>query len=235
MRVVFLLPWPRDPIGGHLRIGIGDLSKVPWSTVIGILGDVRQNSLEEETRPQVLKPESSGANFAIQSEIPVQQTIDEARAVLRPLDPALSLQDIHTMRERIQESNARRRFQTITGFATMAVALALIGFYALVSYTVKQRTAEIGIRLAIGSTRTQVLNLVLWQGLRLTGLGLSVGLVCAFALTRVVASWLFDVSARDPLTFFFVPLFILAVALCACLIPAWGAIRIDPATALRHE
>jgi putative ABC transport system permease protein len=113
--------------------------------------------------------------------------------------------------------------------------LALIGFYALVSYTVKQRTAEIGIRLAIGSTRTQVLNLVLWQGLRLTGLGLSVGLVCAFALTRVVASWLFDVSARDPLTFFFVPLFILAVALCACLIPAWGAIRIDPATALRHE
>ena len=227
----------RDPIGGHLRIGIGDLSKSPWSTVIGILGDVRENSLEEETRPQVLQPESSGANFAIQSEIPVQKTVDEAQAALRSLDPALSLQDIYTMRERVQESNARRRFQTmlLTGFAAMAVALALIGLYALVSYTVKQRTAEIGIRLAIGSTRTRVLSLVVWQGLRLTGIGLFIGLVCAFALTRVVASWLFDVSARDPLTFLFVPLFILVVAVCACLIPAWSAMRIDPASALRHE
>ena len=141
------------------------------------------------------------------------------------------------MRERIQESNARRRFQTmlLTAFAAMAVALALIGLYALMSYTVKQRTAEIGIRLAIGSTRTRVLSLVVWQGLRLAGIGLFIGLVCAFALTRVVASWLFDVSARDPLTFLFVPLFILAVAVCACLIPAWSAIRIDPAVALRHE
>jgi ABC-type antimicrobial peptide transport system permease subunit len=163
--------------------------------------------------------------------------IDQARAELRSLDPVLSLESVRTMGERMTESNARRRFQTalLTGFAAIAVALALIGLYGLMSYTVKQRTAEIGIRLAVGASRGRVLGLILSQGLRLTAAGLIIGLAGAFALTRLVSAWLFGVKATDPVTFIAVPLSVLAVACCACIIPAWGATRIDPIQALRQE
>jgi ABC-type antimicrobial peptide transport system permease subunit len=141
------------------------------------------------------------------------------------------------MSERITESNARRRFQTtlLTGFAVVAVALALVGLYGLMSYAVKQRTAEIGVRLAVGSSRGGVLRLILSQGLRLTVLGLAIGLAAAFALTRLVSGWLFGVSATDPITFALVPFFILLVASGACLVPAWSATRVDPVVALRQE
>ena len=141
------------------------------------------------------------------------------------------------MSERISEGNARRHFQTtlLTGFAAIAVILALTGLYGLMSYAVRQRTAEIGVRLAIGSSRARVLGLILSQGLRLTAIGLAIGLGCAFALTRLVSGWLFGVKATDPVTFVAVPAFVLAVACCACLVPAWSATRIDPVEALRRE
>jgi ABC-type antimicrobial peptide transport system permease subunit len=142
-----------------------------------------------------------------------------------------------TMNDVIKASNARRTFQTslLTGFAVVAVLLALVGLYGLMSYTVKQRKVEIGIRLAIGSPRSRVLTLILGQGLRLTGYGLLIGLACAFALTRLVSAWLFGVESNDPVTFVAVPLFLLAVACCACIIPAWSATRIDPVQTLRQE
>ena len=115
------------------------------------------------------------------------------------------------------------------------MTLALIGLYGLMSYAVKQRTAEIGVRLTIGSSRTQIVTLILMQGLRLTVTGLAIGLACAFLLTRVVKSWLFNVSATDPLTFVAVPIFMLIVACCACLLPALKATQIDPVQALRQE
>jgi predicted permease len=229
----------RDPLGGQVRIGIGDFSGIPWSTVVGVVGDVRHNKLEEIAQPQLFQPVDNGDKFAVavQSNVPTRQVIDQARAELRSLDPVLSLESIRTMGERITESNARRRFQTalLTGFAAIAVALALIGLYGLMSYTVKQRTAEIGIRLAVGASRGRVLGLILQQGLRLTAVGLLIGLSGAFALTRLVSAWLFGVKATDPVTFVAVPLFVLAVACCACIIPAWGATRIDPIQALRQE
>jgi ABC-type antimicrobial peptide transport system permease subunit len=222
-----------------VRIGIGDFSGIPWSTVVGVVGDVRHNKLEEAAQPQLFQPVDNGDNFAVavQSSVLTRQVIDQARVELRSLDPVLSLDRIRTMRERITESNARRRFQTalLTGFAAIAVALALIGLYGLMSFTVKQRKAEIGIRVAVGASRGRVLGLILSQGLRLTTVGLLIGLAGAFALTRLVSGWLFGVKPTDPVTFVAVPLFVLAVACCACIIPAWGATRIDPIQALRQE
>jgi ABC-type antimicrobial peptide transport system permease subunit len=141
------------------------------------------------------------------------------------------------MNERIQASNARRRFQTalLTSFAFIALGLALVGLYGLLAYSAKQRRVEIGIRLAIGSSRVRILYLILAQGLRLTAIGLLIGLPCAFALTRLLQSSLFGVSALDPITFIGVPLLLLVIAAAACLIPAWSATRVDPIEVLRTD
>jgi ABC-type antimicrobial peptide transport system permease subunit len=220
-------------------MGIGDFSGSSWSTVVGVVGDVRHTKLDETPQPQLFQPVDNGDNFAVavQPNLSIQQVVDQARAELRSLDPVLSLENIRTMGERMTESNARRRFQTalLSGFAAIAVALALIGLYGLMSYTVKQRTAEIGIRVAVGASRGRVLGLILSQGLRLTAIGLLIGLAGAFVLTRLVSAWLFGVKPTDPVTFVAVPLFVLAVACCACIVPAWGATRIDPIQALRQE
>ena len=142
----------RDPLGGHLRMGIGDRSQMPWLTIVGVVQDSRQNTLEEPSRPQILQPSEYGDNFAVRCSVPVAQVVRQARAALRSLDPALGLGSVRTMGERMAESKARRRFQTVllTGFAAVAVALAAVGLYGLLSYSVKQRRAEIGIRLASG-------------------------------------------------------------------------------------
>ncbi len=226
----------RDPLRGQARIRNDNLSNSSWLTVIGVVGSIRHLAVDQASKPQIFAPAEDGNNFAIRSHLPVRQAAAAARAVLRSLDPSLSL-DIKTMSERIKVSNARRTFQTalLTGFAAVAVTLALVGLYGLMSYTVKQRTAEIGIRLAIGSPRSRVLSLILSQGLCLTSYGLLIGLAASFAFTRLLSGWLFEVQATDPVTFELVPLFVLIVSGCACLIPAWSATRIDPIQTLRQE
>lgn len=227
----------RDALGGHVRIGIGDLSRAPWATVVGVVANVRNTSLEQASKPLLMQPADNGDRFAIQCAISTEQVIREARAALHTLDPVLTLEDIRTMAARVKENNARRTFETtlLTGFAGIAVILALAGLYGLMAYTVKQRTAEIGVRLAIGSSRGRILMLFLAQGLRLTGYGLFIGLIGACALTHLVSGWLYGVKPTDPFTLAIVPLFVLAVACCACIIPAASATRIDPVQALRQE
>ncbi len=227
----------RDPLGDQLRIGIGDLSKSGWSTVIGVIGNIRHNSLEETSQPQIFQPTDNADNFAIQSAGSVQPIINEARATLRSLDPALTLDSIETMGERIKENNARRTFQTalLSGFAAIAILLALGGLYGLMSYTVKQRTPEIAVRMAVGAQRADVLCLILSQALGVTALGLLIGLASALAAMRLVNAWLFGTTPTDPITFVAVPVFVFIVASLACLLPAWSATRIDPAQALRQE
>ncbi len=226
----------RDPLGGQVRMGV-DLPKTPWSTVIGVVGDIRHTTLEEASQPQIFELVDTADNLAIQSSAPLREVIDQARSMLRSLDPAVTLENVHTMGERMTEVNARRRFQTalLTGFAALAVALCLVGLYGLMSYSVKQRTIEIGVRLALGSSRAEVLGLFLAQGLRLTVLGLVIGLGVAFAVTRLISAWLFGIRPTDPVTFVAVPLILLAVACCACIVPAWSATRIDPVLSLRQE
>ncbi len=229
-----------DPLGRQLRIGIGtgDLSRSGWFTVIGVIGNIRHNSLEETSHPQIFQPTDNAENFAIQfAGGPVQPIISEARAALRSLDPTLTLDSVQTMRERIKESNAQRTFQTalLSAFAAIAVLLALAGLYGLMSYAVKQRTSEIAVRMAVGAQRAHILRLIVFQGLGVTALGLLMGLAGAFAVTRVVSAWLFGVTPTDPITLVAVPLFILIVASLACMFPAWSATRVDPAQALRQE
>jgi ABC-type antimicrobial peptide transport system permease subunit len=141
------------------------------------------------------------------------------------------------MRQLISEATSARRFQTValSVFAAVAVFLALVGLYGLMAYAVKQRTPEIGIRIALGASAARVLGMVVWKGLALVAIGLAIGLAGAAAITRLGARWLYGVSAADPLTFLLAPILILAVALLACLIPAWKATRIDPVTALRYD
>ena len=141
------------------------------------------------------------------------------------------------MRDRIDQARARPRFETVVLalFAAMAVFLALVGLYGLIAYTVRQRTAEIGIRIALGASRIQVLEAVTREALTAVSGGIVIGLLAAWALTRAIASWLYGVSPTDPLTFVAAPVAILAVAALACLVAAWKATRINPSSALRYE
>jgi ABC-type antimicrobial peptide transport system permease subunit len=163
--------------------------------------------------------------------------IPSARKALRDLDPALSLSDIRTMQERVTEVNAKRRFQMVllSGFAGLAVFLAMIGIYGVMSYSVKQRTSEIGLRMALGASQGQVLQMVVRQGMQVVLFGLAAGITAGLLLTRVIRGSLYGVPANDPVTFVIIPLLVLAVACCACLAPALDASRVDPAMAIRNE
>ena len=223
----------RDPIGGRIR-----LTGAPprWGTVIGVLADVRDQDIAAEAKPTLVQPAEDGDSFAVRTNLPPAEAASQIRSLVRSLDPALST-DIKTMGERIADTNARRTFQTsiMSGFASIAVVLTLAGLFGLMSFTVNQRTNEIGIRLAIGAPRSSILTLIVSQGIRLTTYGLLIGFAAALALTRLVSSWLFNVKAIDPLTSALVVLATLGIACAACSVPAWRATRIDPVQTLRRE
>jgi len=229
----------REAVGGQIRTG--GRADAPWYTITGVVADVRHWSTEQAPKPTFYRPffaEVDGhATLAIRSTLPPDRVTASVRGAVRSVDPTLALEQIRTMEQRVMESNNRRRFQTLVlaVFAAAAVFLALVGLYGLMAFAVKQRTAEVGLRLALGASRGQVLTMVLRQGLGLVAAGLALGLAAALPLTRVVAAWLYGVKAEDPLTFAAVPVMLLAVGLAACAIPAWKATRIDPVTALRYE
>ncbi len=223
----------RDALGGRIRLA-GTPAR--WGTVIGVLADVRDQDIAAEAKPTLVAPVEDGDSLAVRTDLPVAQAASQIRSLVRSLDPAL-ITDIKTMRERIAATNARRTFQTsiLGGFAFVAVVLALVGLYGLMSFTVKQRTTEIGIRLAIGAPRSRVFTLILWQGVRLATYGLLLGLAAALVLTRLLSGWLFQLKATDPSTFALVLLAVLGVACAACLVPASHATRIDPVETLRRD
>jgi ABC-type antimicrobial peptide transport system permease subunit len=159
------------------------------------------------------------------------------RAALSTVDPNLALSDFQTMGELMSQSTARRRFQTtlLSAFSGMAMLLGMVGVYGLLAYSVKQRTAEIGLRIALGASRRRVLGMILRQGVQLTIAGLMLGLAGALALTRILTSFLYGVSALDPVTFVAVPLLLLLATIMACFIPARRASNLDPMRTLRYE
>lgn len=226
----------RDPIGRQIFMRQRDF---PWRTVVGVVGDVHNVSLEEAAAPQVFEPfwQSDAAYIAVRSVLPAKELATTVRSTLHGIDPNLAIAEIRTMREVVSQANARRLFQTtlLTIFGAIALLLALVGFYGLLAYSVKQRTAEIGVRITLGASRARVLGMVLRQGFQLAAVGLLVGCAGAIAFTRILSSLLYQVSTLDSVTFMVVPALLLLVMLPAALIPAWRATGVEPVSALRYE
>ena len=213
----------------------------PVVTIVGIVPDVRQETLDKPPLMQIYFPLWQGgvtsASIVVRTAISPASLAGQIRSLLRAIDPALALADVHTMDDLVSSAKAGRRFQTLllSLFAGIALFLSLLGLYALLAYSVKQRTAEIGVRMALGAQRSHVLRMVLRQGLLVASVGIIVGLAASLALTRLLRGLLFDVAPNDPETLLVVTVLLIIVALAASWIPAWRATRIDPMVALRYE
>jgi predicted permease len=226
----------RNPIGGRVNT---DDHHMHWSTVVGVIGDVRHSSLEEAPAPQIYSPVAAAEDgyIAVRSVLPPDTMAAEIRSILHAIDPNLAPADIQTMGQLASEASARRRFQTslLTVFAAIALFLALVGLYGLMAYSVSRRTREVGIRMALGAQRGDVVLLVLKQAAILLGLGLVTGLAGSWFATRAIQSFLFGVSQHDPITILSVCALLAVCGMIAALIPARRAASVDPMQALRTE
>ena len=234
-----------DPIGQRVRLRFND--SAPWLTIVGVVRDVKQGGVASKTGtelyflyeqgPRVTQFAPGNMNVAIRSTMPEQSLAREIQRVVHDQDPTLPIVKLRTMDQVFADAASRPRFLTeLLGiFAALALALAAIGTYGILSYSVSQRTREIGIHVALGATRGRVLGMVLGQGMRLTVVGLSAGLVASFALTRLLQAQLFNVKPTDPATLAAVGAFIALVAVVACYIPAQRAARVDPNVTLRES
>jgi putative ABC transport system permease protein len=232
----------QDPLGKRIKIGNLD-SKSPWFTVKGVVKDSAQASLDREIRPEIYFALGQMAgryrrmNLAVRTSVDPKSTVAAIQAAIREIDKDQPVYQVQTIDELIGESIATRRFALtiLILFAVLALVLAISGIYGVISYSVSQRTQEIGIRMALGAQGADVLRLVLGQFMRLTLVGVVIGLVGAYALTRLMTSLLFGVTPTDVTTFVLVSISLSFVALVACLIPARRATRVDPLVALRYE
>jgi putative ABC transport system permease protein len=202
---------------------------------------VKQGSLEIETTPHTYEPflqnTSSSLNVAIRASGKPASLASALRATVWAVDPQLAVAQLQTMDQVISRSTTPRRFNLflLGGFACLALILSAIGIYGVIAYSVVRRVHEIGIRMALGAQRTDVVRLIVGQGVLLLGIGLVVGILGALVLTRSLASFLYDIQPTDPATFACVVVILAAVALVACYIPACRATKVDPITALRYE
>jgi predicted permease len=216
--------------------------KSPWAAIVGVVADVKHLGLDEEVRPEIYLPYSQKP-VPIDPILVVRTTIEPDRlaaALRREItagDPDQPVYEVMTMEQRLANSMAlRRNGMLLFGvFAAVALIIAAIGIYGVISYSVGQRTREIGIRMALGAERRDVLKLVLKQGLKLISAGLTIGLIASLAVTRVMKNLLFEVSVTDPPTFVVIALILNIIALIACLVPARRATKVDPIVALRND
>jgi len=234
--------WPNeDPIGQTLETGWNRDGRRFGGTVVGIVGDVRQFSLAGKPTAHIYGALSQWPldeqTVVIRSSAPAATMISGAREVVRSLDAHLPVYDARPLGDLVRESIAERRFYAtvLATFATLALVLAAVGIYGVIAYGVQQRRRELGIRIALGASRQRVVRMILRQGLVLAISGAVIGLAGASLLTGVLESQLFDVSARDPLTFILVPAVLVAVAIVACIVPTRRALALDPAAAIRAD
>ncbi|MFI5235728.1 MAG: ABC transporter permease [Gemmatimonadales bacterium] len=234
--------WPHtDPIGRRLTFDNLTDSTVHWIQVVGVVGHTMHEGLDAKKRTQLYLPLAQQGlpflGFTVRTAGDPMTALPAVRAAVKGVDADLPLAGVKTMDELIEQSTGSRRFAMILlgGFALLALVLASIGLYGVMSYTVTQRTRELGVRLALGANAGDVLGLVLGQGVRLALAGVGIGLVAAFGVTRVMQSLLFNLSPTDPLTFVAIPLILVSVALLASYLPARRATQVDPMVALRAE
>jgi predicted permease len=234
--------WPgENPLGKRFKVG--DYAEaVPWVTVVGVVGDVHQMGLDVPSRTEMYFPYPQHADFsprdlAIKTSGDPLQFAAAVRQQIWAVDKDQPIAAMMPMQDLLDDEVAPRKLQTtlLGAFAGLALLLASLGVYAVVSYSVTQRTQEIGVRMALGAQGRDVLGIVLATGLRMALIGVGIGLVGAAALSRVIASLLFGVTATDPRAFILVALLLLGVVMLACYIPARRAMRVDPLVALRYE
>jgi putative ABC transport system permease protein len=239
--------WPdRSALGTRIRIGMDDGDAEPyWRTVVGVVGDVRHSGLDEQPRAEMYVPLAqlrwplSGMTFVVRAEQDPLALVEPLRQAVWSVDPEQPVYQVRTMERLVDESSAVLIARILAGalalFGAVALLLAALGLYGVISYSVAQRTYEIGVRCALGADRRRVLALVMTQGMSLVATGLVFGLIGAFSMTRLMKSILFTVGALDPISFIFSAGALAAVAAAATSIPALRAARIDPVMALRAE
>jgi len=234
--------WPnQDPIGQHISSGG---PKTPWATIVGVVGHTKTSDLAADVvkgryyYPLLQQSFSFPfTTFIARTDADPARLTSPLREAVRATDPSLAVSRIKLLSDLVSASLAPRRFVvTLLGiFAGLALLMAVIGLYGVISYSVTQRTQEIGIRMALGAQASEVLGLVIGQGMQLAGIGAAIGLMASLAFSRLLKNQLFQVSAFDPLTFLITALVLVTAALLATYIPARRATRVDPMEALRYE
>jgi putative ABC transport system permease protein len=230
--------WPgQDPIGKRLKRVWND----EWITVVGVVGDVKYDGLASEIEPEIYRPflqtPARDMSLVVRAASDPMMMAGSLREAVAALDRTVPVSDIRTLDQLVASSVAASRFTTLllAAFATVALTLAAIGIYGVLSYTVSRRAREIGVRMALGARRVDVLRIVLGHAALLAGAGLIGGVAAALATTHVLEGLLFGVTRTDTATFAVVPILLAGVALLAAYVPASRAIRVDPAIALRLE
>src|SRR5689334_2126069 len=233
--------WPNeDALGKRL----GSFEEVPgkqWLEIVGVVGNVRHKAIETEVMPEIYFPyQQSPGNFmnlVVRTASDPASMVPAIRSQVLSVDKDQPVSDIMTMEQRVAKSVAAKRFVMflLGAFSILALGLAAVGIYGVMAYLVTQRTQEIGVRMALGAQKRDVLNLVVRKGMALAIIGTAIGLVASLALTRLMRSLLFEVTPTDWLTFVITSIVLLTVALLACYIPARRATKVDPLTALRYE
>ncbi|MBA2340014.1 MAG: FtsX-like permease family protein, partial [Pyrinomonadaceae bacterium] len=230
-----------DPVGKRINLGGTRDGQPIWFEIVGVVADVRSLELSTEPTPEIytsyLQDPFAGMSFVVRSAVEPASLVPAVREAARQVDKAQPVAEVREMEQIVSEAAAQPRFNALllSLFAGVALLLAAAGIYGVMSYSVTQRTHEIGLRMALGAQRWDVLRMVFGQGMKLVGLGMALGLIGAFVVTRLLGSLLYGVGTTDPMTFGGVAVLLALVALTACYIPAQRAMKIDPMIALRYE
>jgi len=237
--------WPgEDAIGKRFKLG-GPDDDIPWITIVGVAGDVRQMGIDEPVKAEMYFPYQQKSDqawnaprdLAIRTSVDPLSLVSAVRNEIHQVDPNQPISDVRTMDQVLGEETAARRLgmTLLTIFAALALLLATLGIYGVLAYFVVQHTQEIGVRMALGAQRGDILRLVVMKGMRLALLGVVIGLGVAFAMTRLMSSLVYGVGTGDPVTYATIALLLTGVALLACYLPARRATRVDPMVALIYE
>jgi putative ABC transport system permease protein len=227
----------QDPLGRQIRYNSND----PWGEVVGVVEDVKYDGLHVASTPHVFEPYQQNAwpvlYFTVRSQLDQGALLRAVQREVKTLDPNLPITNVRTMEEVMAQALATRRFVLLlfSLFAGLALLLASVGLYGVLTASVAQRTRELGIRLALGAPAGAVRRLVIGQGMRMVLIGLAIGFFSAIALNRLIEKLLFGVRATDPLTHLAIAVVLMGVAIPACCLPARRATRVDPLVTLRSE